>query len=145
MNQKDHYKSPYNSFDEVAQRAMTGFYRACLDATRDEMKKREVTDEMVTTALKIYEAYAPCVTKKSDAMHHALEAALNLHEPEVVVTEEMIRAGQTARDCSYGWEVTDIYRAMRRLEPYDPLAKQGQMQSRRKNDGGGSGSGNCDR
>ena len=102
------------------------------------MAKIEVTDEMVERFCNYLHTHEGCEYRA------ALEAALNPPpEREIYITDEMIRAGQAARDASFA--VTDIYRAMRRLEPYDPLAKQGQMQSRRKNDGGGSGSGNCDR
>ena len=131
------------------------------------MNKIKVTDEMVTTALKIYEAYAPCVTKKSDAMHHALEAALN-PPPEAVVTDEMLDAGNSAYHKWFGngrpcLEVYGhVYRAMRRLEPkseaVEPFAAQavpapGQPWVRglhydwreMRKWGSGSGSGNCDR
>ena len=76
------------------------------------MNKIEVTDEMEQRFCDYVNTHDGCTYRA------ALEAALNPPpEPEIYITEQMIRAGQAARDFSYGWGVTDIYRAMRRLEP----------------------------
>ena len=110
------------------------------------MSKIEVTETQVDLAAALLGHGSP---HNREDVRRALEAALNPPpDPEIVVTEEMKRAGAETIRNQYGYTpdfAEKIYRAMRKLEPYDPLAKQGQMQSRRKNDGGGSGSGNCDR
>jgi hypothetical protein len=106
----NYYKNPYSSFNEVAQKAMNRFYRNCLDATREQMNKIEVTDEMIDVA-----AYRLGVRVKD------LHAALNPPpEPEIVVTEEMVGAAQYMdykRIPDMKGYYTAIYRAMRKLEP----------------------------
>jgi len=106
------------------------------------MTKIEVTDDDLIRAAFIL---GTSVTELAEALNPP-------PEPEIVVTEDMRVAGIAAWNCNCSpltptgeALLPKVYRAMRRLEPYDPLAKQGQMQFLRKNDGGGSGSGNCDR
>lgn len=77
----------------------------------------EITDEMVQRA---YNAVPDRLLFPS-TVKDMLEAALNPPEPEVVVTEEMMLAGETAKDDDEYWQrnvdVGRIYRAMRKLEP----------------------------
>ena len=160
----DDYEKTYNTFNEVAQKAMNRFYRNCLDATRDEMTKIEVTDEMV-------ERFCDYVnTHEGYAYRDALEAALNPPpEPEIVVTEEMVNAGRSTypgtlpKDLATVAMINEacrrIYRAMRKLEPKaEPFVAHavpapGQPWVRglhydwreMRKWGSGSGSGNCDR
>lgn len=118
----DDYEKTYNTFNEVAQKAMNRFYRACLDKTRDEMSKIEVTDEMEQRFCDYVNTHEGCTYRA------ALEAALNPPPaPGIKVTWEMGIAGQAlaleARNqgaCGDGdlWVlVKNIYRAMRKLEP----------------------------
>jgi hypothetical protein len=118
----NYYKNPYSSFNEIAQKAINRFYRNCLDATREQMNKIEVTDEMEQRFCDYVNTHEGCTYRA------ALEAALNPPpEPEIKVTWEMGKAGHAlalkARNhgaCGDGdlWVlVKDIYRAMRKLEP----------------------------
>lgn len=99
-------------------------------------KKIEITDEMVERATRaamwnnqLDEALLQTTTPQI-RMRRALEAALNPpQEPEIVVTEEMLRAGlecngRFATSHFKSWcstQLGNIYRAMRKLEP--PPAK----------------------
>jgi len=84
-------------------------------------------------ALKVYQAYEPCVARKIDAMYAALNAALNPPpEPEIEVTYEMMCAGMNSDglkgfekipDRDSGLFVAKIYRSMRRLAPDYPNSK----------------------
>ena len=117
----DDYEKTYNTFNEVAQKAMNRFYRACLDKTRDEMSKIEVTDEMEQRFCDYVNTHEGCTYRA------ALEAALNPPaEPEVPVSYEMMVAGMNAHgfdgfeklpDRDAGVFVAKIYRAMRALGP----------------------------
>ena len=81
------------------------------------MKPRKVTQEMTERAVEKYHGTRPGEIYSNvvmETMRGALDAALNPPpEPEIHITEEMIRAGQKARDHGF----CDIYRAMRTLEP----------------------------
>lgn len=97
------------------------------------MKRREVTDAMVERAWKAMPDLEDGFGK--DHLRHALEAALNEPpKPEIVVTEEMLAAGNRAwKELAYSpgdrFDKRDkrcllaIYRAMRALElkPVPPL------------------------
>ena len=79
----------------------------------------EITEEMVERArLAAQRMIVANDRNLAEQMRHALNAALNPPpepEPEIVVTEEMVAAGELA---SRQWGfVAAVYRAMRRLEP----------------------------